>query len=57
MSKAPKATQHPEKDLSGFGKKCYDNADKNNRGTGSAGEYPKNWDENSVGKPTKSQGK
>lgn len=45
------------KDLSAFGKKCYNNADKNNRGTGSAGEYPKNWNDNSIGKPTKSQGK
>lgn len=42
-------------DLSAIGKKCYNNADKNNRGTGSAGEYPENWDENSVGKPTKAQ--
>lgn len=44
-----------EKDLSALGKKCYKNADKNNRGLGPAGEYPKDWDENSVGKPTKSQ--
>lgn len=42
-----------EKDLSAKGKKCYKNADKNNRGTGSAGEYPANWNENSVGKPEK----
>jgi len=34
------------KDLSDFGKKSYYNADKNNRGLGSAGVYPKNWDNN-----------
>ena len=51
----PKATRTRAKDLSATGKKCYANADKNNRGLGSAGEYPKNWDENSVGKPTKAQ--
>lgn len=38
------------KDLSAIGKKCYDNADKNNRGLGSAGKYPKGWDKNSVSK-------
>lgn len=37
-----------EKDLSALGKKCYDNADKNNRGKGPAGQYPKDWDENST---------
>ncbi len=44
-----KPTKAPEsKDLSATAKKCLKNADKNNRGTGSAGEYPKNWDENST---------
>lgn len=37
-----------EKDLSAIGKKCYANVDKNNRGLGSAGKYPKDWDENST---------
>lgn len=54
-NKAPMAPE--SKDLSAYGKMCYKNADKNNRGTGSAGEYPKGWDKNGAGKPTKSQGK
>lgn len=37
-----------EKDLSAIGKKCYNHVDKNNRGLGSAGKYPKDWDENST---------
>lgn len=44
----PAAPRQRAKDLSPIGKKCYKNADKNNRGLGSAGAYPKGWDENST---------
>lgn len=40
------------KDLTGVAKQCWKNVDKNNRGRGSAGTYPANWDENTV-KPRK----
>lgn len=40
------------KDLTNMAKQCWNNVDKNNRGHGSAGVYPKNWDENTV-KPRK----
>ena len=46
----PKAPRQRAKDLSAIGKKSYKNADKNNRGLGSAGTYPKGWNENSVSK-------